>query len=190
MAIHSWRWRFRQFQHYRNRLRACTSQCASIELERQFWSAHRWQQDFFTTMQWTVFGSTSGSVWTRTRFRLSCSEEYAQMINICSPVQEEMKEREDPSRASQQCAVISPSTIRRRIAVWVKLDSSKSDGQSRVYEISGDTRESVNRANRLDQKFVDTCNDEYAEWLRTNRFSFQFRSKQGSWADCRDGTLE
>ena len=120
------------------------------------------------------------SVWTRTRFRLSCSEEYAQMINICSPVQEEMKEREDPSRASQQCAVISPSTIRRRIAVWVKLDSSKSDGQSRVYEISGDTRESVNKANRLDQKFVDTCNDEYAEWLRTNRFSFQFRSKQGS----------
>ena len=120
------------------------------------------------------------SVWTRTRFRLSCSEEYAQVINICSPVQEEMKEREDPSRASQQCAVISPSTIRRRIAVWVKLDSSKSDGQSRVYEISGDTRESVNKANRLDQKFVDTCNDEYAEWLRTNRFSFQFRSKQGS----------
>ena len=56
--------------------------------------------------------------------------------------------------------------------VWVKLDSSKSDGQSRVYEISGDTRESVNKANRLDQKFVDTCNDEYAEWLRTNRFSF------------------
>ena len=41
--------------------------------------------------------------------------------------------------------------------VWVKLDSSKSDGQSRVYEISGDTRESVNKANRLDQKFVDTC---------------------------------
>ena len=38
------------------------------------------------------------------------------MINMCSPVQEEMKEREDPSRASQQCAVISPSTIRRRIA--------------------------------------------------------------------------
>ena len=36
--------------------------------------------------------------------------------------------------------------------VWVKLDSSKSDGQSRVYEISGDTRESVNKANRLDQK--------------------------------------
>ena len=29
--------------------------------------------------------------------------------------------------------------------VWVKLDSSKSDGQSRVYEISGDTRESVNK---------------------------------------------
>ena len=56
--------------------------------------------------------------------------------------------------------------------VWVKLDSSKSDGQSRVYEISGDTRESVNKANRLDQKFVD----EYAEWLRTNRSGFQFRS--------------
>ena len=111
---------------------------------------------------------------------MSCSEEYAQTINTSSLVQEEMKEREDPSRASQQCAVISPSTIRRRIAVWVKLDSSKSDGQSRVYEISGDTRESVNKANRLDQKFVDTCNDEYAEWLRTNRFSFQFRSKQGS----------
>ena len=98
------------------------------------------------------------------------------MINICSPVQEEMKEREDPSRASQQCAAISPSTIRRRIAVWVKLDSIKSDGQSRVYEICGDTRESVNKANRLDQKFVDTCNDEYAEWLRTNRSGFQFRS--------------
>ena len=56
----------------------------------------------FTTMQQTVFGSTSGSVWTRTRFRLSCSEEYAEVINICSLVQEEMKEREDPSRASQQ----------------------------------------------------------------------------------------
>ena len=26
----------RERQHYRNRLRACTSQCASIELERQF----------------------------------------------------------------------------------------------------------------------------------------------------------
>ena len=64
--------------------------------------------------------------------------------------------------------------------VWVKLDSSKSDGQSRVYEISGDTRESVNKANKLTQKFVDTCNDEYAKWLRTNRSSFQFRSKQGS----------
>ena len=64
--------------------------------------------------------------------------------------------------------------------VWVKLDSSKSDGQSRVYEISGDTRESVNKANKLTQELVDTCNDEYAKWLRTNRFSFQFRSKQGS----------
>ena len=62
----------------------------------------------------------------------------------------------------------------------VKLDSSKSDGQSRVCEISGDTRESVNKANKLDQKLVDTCIDEYAKWLRTNRFSFQFRSKQGS----------
>ena len=40
------------------------------------------------------------SVWTSIRFRSSCSEEYAQMINICSPVQEEMKEREDLSRAS------------------------------------------------------------------------------------------
>ena len=36
--------------------------------------------------------------------------------------------------------------------VWVKLDSSKSDGQSRVYEISGNTRESVNKANKLAQK--------------------------------------
>ena len=41
--------------------------------------------------------------------------------------------------------------------VWVKLDSSKSDGQSRVCEISGDTRESVNKANKLDQELVDTC---------------------------------
>ena len=29
------------------------------------------------------------------------------------------------------------------VHVWVKLDSSKSDGQSRVCEISGDTRESL-----------------------------------------------
>ena len=64
--------------------------------------------------------------------------------------------------------------------VWIKLDSSESDGQSRVCEISGDTRESVNKANKLTWKLVDICNDEYAKWLRTNRFSFQFRSKQGS----------
>ena len=64
--------------------------------------------------------------------------------------------------------------------VWVKLDSSKSDGQSRVCEISGDTREFVNKASKLTQELVDTCNDEFAEWLRTNRSSFQFRSEQGS----------
>ena len=56
--------------------------------------------------------------------------------------------------------------------VWVKLDSSKSDGQSRVYEISGDTRESVNKANKLTQKFVDSCNDEYEEWLADKQVQF------------------
>ena len=40
--------------------------------------------------------------------------------------------------------------------VWVKLDSSKSVGQSCVCEISGDIRESVNEANKLDQELVDT----------------------------------
>ena len=64
--------------------------------------------------------------------------------------------------------------------VWVKLDSSESVSQSLVCEISGDACESVNKTNKLTQKFVDTCNDEYAKWLRTNRSSFQFRSKQGS----------
>ena len=49
-----------------------------------------------------------------------------------------------------------------------------------VDEISGDTRESVNKANKLAQELVDTCNGEYAEWLLTNRSSFQFRGKQGS----------
>ena len=110
------------------------------------------------------------------------------MINICSPVQEEMKEREDPSRASNSVQWSRQArfgeglqqTEQMSAHVWVKLDSSKSDGQSRVYEISGDARESVNKANKLTQEFVDTCNDEYAEWLRTNQFSFQFRSKQRS----------
>ena len=40
--------------------------------------------------------------------------------------------------------------------VWVKFVSSKSDGQSLVCEISGDTRESVNKANKLAQELVDT----------------------------------
>ena len=110
------------------------------------------------------------------------------MINICSPVQEEMKEREDLSRASNSVQWSSQARLGEGLQqteqmsahIWVKLDSSKSDGQSRVYEISGDTRESVNKANRLDQKFVDTCNDEYEEWLRTNRSRVQFRSEQGS----------
>ena len=101
------------------------------------------------------------------------------MINICSLVQEEMIEREDPSRASDHVQW-SRQTEQMSAHVWVKLDSSESDGQSRVYEISGDTRESVNKANKLAQKLDDTCNDEYAEWLRTNRSSFQFRSEQGS----------
>lgn len=70
--------------------------------------------------------------------------------------------------------------------VWVKLDSSKSDGQSLVCEISGDTREAVNKANKLAQELVDTCNGEYAEWLRTNQSSFQFRGKQGWDRDARD----
>ena len=127
-----------------------------------------------------MFGSTSESVWTSTRFRSSCSEEYAQMINICSLVQEETIEREDPSRASNSVQWSRQTrfgeglqqTEQMSAHVWVKLDSSKSGGQSRVYEISGDTRKSVNKANKLTQKFVDTCNDEYAKWLRTNRSSF------------------
>ena len=110
------------------------------------------------------------------------------MINICSPVQEEMKEREDSSRASNSVQWSRQArfgeglqqTEQMSAHVWVKLDSSKSDDQSRVYEISGDTRESVNETNKLAQKLVDTCNDEHAEWLRTNRSSFQFRSEQGS----------
>ena len=99
-----------------------------------------------------------------------------------------MKEREDLSRASNHVQWSRQArfgeglqqTEQMSAHVWVKLDSSKSDGQSLVCEISGDTRESVKNANKLDQKFDETCNDEYAEWLRTNQFSFQFRSKQGA----------
>ena len=87
------------------------------------------------------------------------------MINIRFTVQEETVEN---GRTSQERQTVSSGLNSNSC-------SSKSDGQSRVYEISGDTRESVNKANRLDQKFVDTCNDEYAEWLRTNRSGFQFR---------------
>ena len=90
---------------------------------------------------------------------------YAQIINNSFTVQEETIEREDPSRASNHVQWSRQArfgeglqqTEQMSAHVWVKLDSSKSDGQSRVYEISGDTRESVNKANKLTQKLVDTC---------------------------------
>ena len=93
------------------------------------------------------------------------------VINICFTEQDETVEN---GRTRQERQTMCSGLAKH------DSDCSKSDGQSRVYEISGDTRESVNKANKLTQKLVDTCNDEYAKWLRTNRFSFQFRSKQGS----------
>ena len=63
-------------------------------------------------------------------------------------------------------------TEQMRVHVWVKLDSNKSDGQSRVYEISGDTRGSVNKANKLTQKFVDTCNNEYRRVVADKQVQF------------------
>ena len=110
----------------------------------------------FTTMQWTVFGSTNRSVWTRTRFRLSysaCTLKWSTSV----PLWEETIEREDPSRASVQWY------RQARFGGWLQQV-----GWSVVCvcEISGDTRESVNKANKLDQELVDTCSTQ-SGWGQT-----------------------